>query len=117
MADSVKAGAATVQDLPDGAVVTFPDGWPATAANPRADRVEALLEPDLLHIGIVPPAGLPPYKVHRRVQAWGAHFRRMLIGQALQPAPNDMTVSLQAVCPDRPNGWGYNDGSRSPACF
>jgi hypothetical protein len=123
MADAVQAGAATIQDLPDGAVVTFPDGWPATAAGPRTDMVEALLDPDLLRIGVVPPAGLPPYAADRRVQAWEADFRRMPIGQALQPpsvmpqpAPNAMTVSIQVVCPDRSNGWGHSDGLRRPAC-
>ena len=123
MADAVNAGAATIQDLPDGAAVTFRDGQPATAVNPRADMVEALLDPDLLRIGIVPSAGLPPYAADRQAQAWEADFRRMPIGQALQPpsvmpqpAPNGITVSIQIVCPDRPNGWGY-DVSHRPACF
>ncbi|WP_158931139.1 hypothetical protein [Acidisphaera sp. S103] len=121
MADAVSAGAATIQDLPDGAIVTFPDGRPA--ADPRTDLVEALLDPGLLRIGIVAPAGLPPYAADRRVQAWEADFRRTPIGPALrppsvmpQPSPNGMTVSIQVVCPDRSNGWGY-DVSHSPACF
>jgi hypothetical protein len=124
MAGAVQTGAATIQDLPDGAVVTFPDGQRAIATSPRTDMVEALLDPDLLRIGIVPSAGLPPYEADRRAQAWEADFRRMSIGQALQPpsvmpqpAPNGMTVSIQVVCPDRSNGWNYNLGPRRPACY
>jgi hypothetical protein len=123
MADAVKSGAATVQDLPDGAVVTFPDGRLAIADNPRTDMVEALLDPGLLRIGIVPPAGLPPYEADRRAQAWEADFRRLPIGQALQPpsvmpqpVPNAMTVAIQLVCPHRSHDWSYNEGLRRPGC-
>jgi hypothetical protein len=124
MADDVQAGTATIQNLPDGAVVTIADRRPAIAGNPRTDMVEALLDPDLLRIGIVPPAGLPPYEADRRAQAWEGDFRRLSIGQALRPpsvmplpVPNGMTVSIQVVCPDRSNDWNYNLGPRRPACF
>jgi hypothetical protein len=124
MADDVQTGAATIQDLPDGAVVTFPDGrLPGFATTARTDMVEALLDPGLLRIGIVPSAGLPPYEADRRARAWDADFRRLPIGQALQspaavaqPAANGMMVSIHVVCPDRSNGANYDLGPRRPGC-
>lgn len=124
LADAVQARSVTVEDRRDGAVVTFPDAAPDTGPDPRTAMVEALLDPALLRIGIAAPAGLPPYEADRRVQAWANDFSRMQIGSALQPpatmpqpAPNGMTVAIQVVCPDRPNGWGIGAGRRDPACF
>jgi hypothetical protein len=129
MAGPVQAGYATVQDLPDGAVVTFPERRFAAVADPRVNLVEALLDPALLRIAIAPPSNLPPYEADRRVQAWRADFTRMQIGQALQPpsvtppvtplaAPYSMTVAIQVVCPDHGNNtWGYTNGARQPGCY
>lgn len=124
MAGPVQSGSATVRDLPDGAVVTFPERRFAAVADPRSDMVEALLDPALLRIGIVPPSNLPPYEADRRVQAWTADFNRMQIGQTLQPpsimpppAPYSTTVAIQVVCPHHGNDtWGYTDGARQPGC-
>ena len=125
MAGPVQAGSATVQYLPDGAVVTFPDQRFAADSDPRVNLVEALLDPALLRIGIAPPGNLPPYEADRRVQAWRADFTRMQIGQTLQtppvmpPArPYSMTVAIQVVCPHHGNNtWGYTNGARQPGCY
>jgi hypothetical protein len=125
MAGAVQAGAATVQDRPDGAVVTFPERRFTTVGDPRGDMVEALLDPALLRIGVVPPSNLSQYEAYRRVEAWNADFNRMQIGQALQPpsimpppVPYSTTVAIQVVCPHHGNGtWGYRDGARRPGCY
>ena len=125
MAGDVQAGAATVRDLPDGALVTFPQRRFATTSDPRTDMVEALIDPALLRIGIVPPSNLPPYEADRQVQTWTADFSRVQIGQALRPPsimpqaePYSTTVAIQVVCPRHGNGnWGYGDGKSRPGCY
>jgi hypothetical protein len=129
MAADERSGSATIQDLPFGAVVTIAD--PATATGPapatveaRTDMVEALLDPALLRIGVVPPGNLPSYEADMRAQAWQTAFSREQIGQSLQrpyymppPEPDLTVISIQVVCPrDAHRHWIDVDGRRRPAC-
>lgn len=121
---STEAGAVTIQNLPDGARIVFADAVRPMDPDPRTSMVEALLDPALLRIAIAAPAGLPPYEASRRVRDWQEAFTRMQLADTLQTpaatdvaAPLGMTVTIQVVCPNRANGWGYGDGTRRPACF
>ena len=126
MAGAMQTGAATVQDLPDGALVSFPERRFVTAGDPRIDMVEAMLDPSLLRIAVVPPSNLPPYEAAQRVQAWTTEFSRMQIGPALRPpsitpspVPYSTTVVIQVVCPAREGSmWNYHhgEGEKRPGC-
>jgi hypothetical protein len=117
MADAVRAGVATVQDRPDGAVVVIADRSHVTGIDPHTDMIEALIEPALLRAAIVPPA----YGSAGRMQAWQADFDRLGVRSAQvmpPPAQNGVTVALLVVCPHYGNlTWGYTNGERRPSCY
>jgi hypothetical protein len=137
MAPDIAAGAATVQPLSNGALVTLlgPSDF-ANTVDARADRrrdvragvVEALLDPSLVNVAVADTSTLPPYQRETRVRNMYQYFQDNGLALTLvpggpppapvagTPVPQGVAISITLDCPAHAQRgtWGY--GPVLPSC-
>jgi hypothetical protein len=139
MAPDVAAHRATVQSLPDGARVTLLDTtlFPNTAdtldnriSDPRANIVEALLDPSLMRIQVADSSTLPVDQRDTRVRNVTEYLQVSGLGASLQPTePSQampsgpvtsvaagLVVTVTVQCPHRTSRTAYDNGESQPVC-
>jgi hypothetical protein len=134
LAPDVAAGRASVQNLPDGALVTLlePSSFPndkralddADKPDVRANVIEGLLDPSLIRVALADTSTLPADRRDTRVANVAQYFAVNGLGGVLVPpgasppaaGPAGLAITIRVQCP-RPNGrTGYGDGTSKPVC-
>jgi hypothetical protein len=139
MAPDIAAHRATVQSLPDGARVTLLDAtlFPNNAdtldnriSDPRANIVEALLDPSLLRIQVADSSTLPVNQRDTRVRNVTEYLQVAGLGASVEPTepaqampsgpvtsvPAGLAVTLTVQCPHRTSRTAYDNGESQPVC-
>jgi len=139
LAPDIEAGNASLQTLPDGALVTllgpsaFPFGTKASDSQQRDVRpsvVEGLLDPSLMRIQLADTSALPEAQRVERVQNMERYFVAYGLESTLQPAlptqamppgpasaaPAGLTITISVQCPERHHWSGYGSGKSMAVC-
>jgi hypothetical protein len=134
LAPDVAGGRASVQTLPDGALVTLlePSSFPndkkalddATKPDVRANVIQGLLDPSLMRVAVADTSTLPAYRRDTRVANVAQYFTLNGLGGVLVPAgaappatgPAGLAITIVVQCPPRNGRTGYGDGTSKPVC-
>ena len=139
LASDIAAGNAAVQPLPNGAQVTllgaaqFPPAaqmQDATGHDVRANVIEALLDPRLIHIQVADTSALPDYQRDARVRDMRQYLAEYGLGSTLQPAaaiqpapavaagaaPAGLTIAISVECPDHYARLNSASDQANPYC-
>jgi hypothetical protein len=90
----------------------------------RANVIEALLDPSLMHVQVTDISPLPAYQRDTRVANVQRYFTANGLGGVLVPAdaapaaagPAGLVLMINVQCPPPNGSIGYGDGKSRPVC-
>jgi hypothetical protein len=135
LAADIAANRVALQQLPNGARVTFlvtaptPGGLASSLPDEGSNRssvIEALLDPTLIRVAVDDTAPVTADQRAAQIASIRQYFQDNALGsvllpdsqpQILPPGPAGVALTISVVCPDRNDGAGYGTGKDKPGCF